>query len=275
MTNTPEVSKVSGIKIALAVIPALLIVSICVALYLGANADQEEGKPLEGDITVPEMSDYLLKLNNLIGKREIGSEAGQKSFRQLNAMTAGTLGSENLGYEIYRNQIDSANGLLWSTIWIKAGDRDSLEPVVLAIPQASLGSGPAFGFGFAEYLTSYQTEVGVRIVFYPPLLEGDLDDWIWERCGEEGESMKGFVMITGDVEPNRSPRFLVPISQKAKIEALSSSNIWNEDAQIEIGDHRVLEVRLGDDSLFSREEHSQRLIRMMPVIKELVELLDE
>ena len=62
----PEPSKISGIKIALAVIPALLIVSICVALYLGANADQEEAKPLEGDITVPEMSDYLLKLNNLI-----------------------------------------------------------------------------------------------------------------------------------------------------------------------------------------------------------------
>jgi hypothetical protein len=34
-------------------------------------------------------------------------------------------------------------------------------------------------------------------------------------------------------------------------------------------------VRLGDDSLFSREEHSQRLIRMMPVIKELVERLNE
>ena len=102
----PEPSKISGIKIALAVIPALLIVSICVALYLGANADQEEAKPLEGDITVPEMSDYLLKLNNLIGEREIGTEAGQKAFRRLNAMTAGTLGSENLGqtvndYHIY------------------------------------------------------------------------------------------------------------------------------------------------------------------------------
>jgi hypothetical protein len=144
----PEPSKISGIKITLAVIPALLIVSICVALYLGANADQEEAKPLEGDITVPEMSDYLLKLNNLIGEREIGTEAGQKAFRRLNAMTAGTLGSENLGYEIFRNQIDSVNGLLWSTIWIKAGDRESREPVVLAIPQASRGSGPAFRIWF-------------------------------------------------------------------------------------------------------------------------------
>ena len=271
----PEPSKISGIKITLAVIPALLIVSICVALYLGANADQEEAKPLEGDITVPEMSDYLLKLNNLIGEREIGTEAGQKAFRRLNAMTAGTLGSENLGYEIFRNQIDSVNGLLWSTIWIKAGDRESREPVVLAIPQASRGSGPAFGFGFAEYLTSHQTEVGVRVVFYPPLFEGDLDDWIWERCGEEGESMKGFLMVTGDEEPNRSSRFLVPASLKGKIDALSNSKIWDEEAKIEIGDHGVLEVRLGDDSLFSREEHSQRLIRMMPVIKELVERLNE
>ncbi len=78
-----EASKISGIKVTLAVIPALLIVSICVALYLGANADQEDGEPLEGDITVLEMSDYLLKLNNLIGEREIGTEAGQKSFSTL------------------------------------------------------------------------------------------------------------------------------------------------------------------------------------------------
>jgi hypothetical protein len=270
-----EASKISGIKVTLAVIPALLIVSVCVALYLGANADQEDGEPLEGDITVSEMSDYLLKLNNLIGEREIDTEAGQNAFRRLNAMTAGTLGFENLGYEIFRNQIDSVNGLLWSTIWIKAGDRESREPVVLAIPQASQGSGPAFGFGFAEYLTSHQTEVGVRIVFYPPLFEGDLDDWIWERCGEEGESMKGFVMVTGDAEPNRSPRFLVPASLEGKIDALSNSAIWNEEAKIEIGNHGVLEVRLGDDSLFSREEHSQRIIRMMPVIRELVERLNE
>jgi hypothetical protein len=275
MIDMPEASKISGIKITLAVIPALLIVSICVALYLGANADQEEGEPPKGDVTVPEMSDYLLKLNNLIGEREISTEAGRRAFRRLNAMTAGTLGFENLGYEIFRNQIDSVNGFLWSTIWIKAGDRESREPVVLAIPQASLGSGLAFGFGFAEYLTSHQTEVGVRIVYYPPLVEGDLDAWIWERCGEEGESMKGFVMVTGDPEPKRSPRFLVPASLEKKIEELSSSKIWNEEAKIETGDYGVLEVRMGDDSLFSREEHSQRLIRMMPVIKELVERLNE
>ena len=44
-----EASKISGIKVTLAVIPALLIVSVCVALYLGANADQEDGEPLEGE----------------------------------------------------------------------------------------------------------------------------------------------------------------------------------------------------------------------------------
>ncbi|MEN8774324.1 MAG: hypothetical protein ABF379_08695 [Akkermansiaceae bacterium] len=275
MTETPQASKISGIKITLAVVPALLIVSVCIALYLGATADQEESKPFEGEITVPEMSNYLLKLNSLIGEREIGTEIGQKAFRQLNAMTAGTLGSENLGYEVHRSQIDSANGLLWSTIWIKAGDRDSRKPVVVAIPQASRGSGPAFGFGFAEYLTSHQTEVGVRIVFYPPLVEGDLDDWIWERCGGEGESMKGFVMVTGDEDSHRSPRFLVPDSLEETIDELSRSEIWSDDSKVETGDHPVLEVRLGDDSLFSREEHSQRLIRMMPVIKELVESLNQ
>ena len=71
MTEIQEPSKTSAIKITLAVIPALLIVSVCIALYLGANADQEESEPIEGDITVPEMTDYLLKLNRLIGERSI------------------------------------------------------------------------------------------------------------------------------------------------------------------------------------------------------------
>ena len=42
MSETKEPSKVSGIKITLAVIPALLIVSIIIALYLGANEEQEK-----------------------------------------------------------------------------------------------------------------------------------------------------------------------------------------------------------------------------------------
>lgn len=275
MTEIEKPTKTSGIKITLAVIPALLIASVCIALYLGANADQEESEPAEGDITVPEMADYLLKLNNLIGERNIGTEPGQKAFRQYNAMTSGTLGPENLGYEIFRSQTDSANDLLWSTLWIKAGDRKSKTPIVLAVPQAESGTAAAFVFGLAEYLTSHETKAGVRIVFYPPLVEGDLNDWIWKRCGEDGETMKAFLKITTGLENDPETVFLVPNDRKQLFESLRSSKIWGSEMSINAGPSQFVEVRLVEGGRLSRPEHAQKLIRLMPVMKDLIDRLGE
>ena len=275
MTEIQEPSKTSAIKITLAVIPALLIASVCIALYLGANADQEESEPAEGDITVPEMADYLLKMNRLIGARSIDTESGQQAFRQYNAMTRGTLGPENLGYEIFRSQKNSANGLLWSTIWVKAGDRKSKELVVLAVPQVESGTAAAFAFGFAEYLTSHETMAGVRIVFYPPFVEGRLDDWIWELCGEEGKSMKAFLKITGGDDKEPETVFLIPDRRKSLFDVLKASKIWGSEMSIDGEPSPFLEVRLIERNRLSRPEHAQKLIRMMPVMKDLVDRLGE
>ena len=94
-------TRTSFIKIAIVVVPALLIVSIFVALYLGATEEQEKRGPLEGDITVSEMADYLNKYETFIGPREIGSEDGERAMRQALAITMGTLGQENLGCLLY------------------------------------------------------------------------------------------------------------------------------------------------------------------------------
>lgn len=275
MTQVTKPSKTSGIKIALAVIPALLIVSVCVALYLGAKADQEESEPVQGDVTVPEMADYLFKLNRLIGERTLDTEAGQLAFREYRAMALGTLGPENLGYEIFRTQKDSANGLLWPTIWVNAGDRDSEEPVVLAIPQAESGTAAAFAFGFAEYLTSHETSTGVRVVFYPPLVDGDLAAWVWQRCGQEGETMKGFIKVTGGFGQDRETRFCVPDRLRPLLQEVSSSKIWGDEMLLDGEPHPFFEVRLVEGDRLSRPDHAGKLIRVMPVVKDLLERLGE
>ena len=274
--NPPSApSRTSAIKVALAVIPALLIVSICIALYLGVNADQKESRPTEGDVTVPEMEGYLKKLNGMIGERSVETEDGQKALRQVAAMTMGNLGPENLGYQILKVQIDSAKGLLWPIIWINAGDRESKDPIVIAIPQAGSGTAAAFAYGFAEYLTSHETEKGVRLVFYPPLAGEDLRDWIWERCGGENEKMAGFLEITGNGPRAEVSSLSFPEDKREFAEKISQEKGWADNLSPGVSAYPELKIELAEQGRLSREGHAQNLIRLMPLVKDLIQGLAE
>lgn len=272
MNEQREPSKVSLIKVALAVVPALLVISICVALYLGAHADKEKSKPYEGEVTVAEMSGYLEKLNEVIGERRLDDEEGQTAFRQLRAMTLGALGPQNLGYQVSQTQSDNANGLLWPTIWVTAGLPEAREVVVVAIAQAGSGTPVAFGFGLAEYLAGLTTEAGVRVVFYPPLVEGEFDEWIWKRCGQDGETLKGVVRVLGG-DPKDRVTVLAGPEGAPLLTELKESKLWDDGLALAPEAVPVLEVRLVEQGRFSRGEHAARLIQLLPFMKNVVDRL--
>ncbi len=272
-------TRVSGIKIAIVVVPALLIASICIALYLGANAEQEKSSPIVGEITLPEMSDYLRKLQTMIAVREVESKSGQHALRQVAAMTQGTLGPENLAYEVFKSQRDSAAGLLWPTIWIKAGDEESERPVVLAVPQAGEGAGLAFAYGFAEYLSSHETPIGVRIVIYPPLHDANLPKWIWERCGAKGEEMAGFLKLSAGGSDLAASELRVMDGKQDLLRKLKEKRAWPDQVAVSGEPSSYFEFRLAGTGAGAqrggRDEQAQHLIRMMPVVKSLLEGLAE
>lgn len=272
MSESNQSSRVSGIKVALAVVPALLIVSICVALYLGANADKEESKPYEGEVTVEEMTGYLANLKEVIGERKIDTEEGQLAYRQLRAMILGALGPQNLGYETSLSQLDSANGLLWPTIRVEAGNRGADEVVVLAVPQAGNGTGVAFALGFAEYLASQTTLAEVRIVFYPPFVSGDFADWIWKRCGDESRELRGVVKVSGGDPGGRFTVFAGP-GEAMILRELKESKLWDERLSLATKPTEEFEVRLVEEGSFSKTEQARLLIRLFPVMKNFLDRL--
>ena len=157
MSETKEPSKVSGIKITLAVIPALLIVSIIIALYLGANEEQEKQKPREGDVTIPELADFLEKLNHRIVERSFGSDEGVRGLKQTWSMIQGTLEPPNLGYEVFKKVEDIAAGKLWPTLWVNVGAAEPKEINVIAVPYGVSGTPVAFSLGLAEYYTMHKS----------------------------------------------------------------------------------------------------------------------
>lgn len=270
-------TRTSFIKIAIVVVPALLIVSIFVALYLGATEEQEKSVPMEGDITVSEMADYLDKYQTFIGPREIGSEDGERAMRQSLAMTMGTLGSENLGYEIFSSQTDSSHGRLWRTIWINACEDESKEPVVLAFPLAGSGSELCFAYGLAEYLTSHPLKTGVRLVFYPPLAKGNLEEWIWERCGGEGETLGGFVHVRGHGPSVDTLEIFEGRNSAVVFKKLRDSRILQRIAVFsgQREEYEQLEVALSEDMTGRRLSYAKRLVEAMPAMKELIEIVAE
>ena len=262
-------SKNSAIKIGIAVIPAILILSICIALYLGANEDPEPNSPIEGEVTVSELADYLSKLNGGIEERGFFSEAGIKGLRQTVSMVKGSLGPENLGYRIYANQSDSEEGLLWETIWIDVGEVGEV-PILMAVPYGESGTPVAFVLGFAEYLTAHPLGAPLRIVFYPPLSsDNELREWV-EKRSSAGQSSRGFLIVRGNGPEDLWASVLSPSSEAAMISGLLGQKGWEGNVLLDEVPSPQITVQLGEGGAVSDEGHAQRLLRVMPLLRSLL-----
>lgn len=270
--ESSQPTKISGVKIAIAAVPALLIVSICVALYLGAQIEQEESRPIEGEVTVPEMVDFLNKLNQMIGERSFSSEEGIRALRQTSAMIQGTLGPENLGYRIFTSQADPAVGLLWETIWIEVGEVDEEDPLIVAIPYGEGGTEVAFGLGVAEYLTSHAPGNPMQLVFYPPLVEGDAAEWVRQRTRKE-EAVAGVLFVRSGENTGGWGTIEATGKSVSKVDDLIGRKGWNEQLVRDEELKPQTTILLGEGKGSNKEEHAGDLLRIMPFLKALVEEL--
>jgi|GEM_PF-533643 len=272
--ETIQPTKNSAIKIAIAVIPALLIVSICIALYLGANEEQEPSRPIEGEVTIPELADYLNKLNRGIVERGFFTEAGVQGLRGTAAMVKGNLGPENLGYRIHANQADSAQGLLWETIWIDVGgtgEAGEKAPLLMAVPYGENGTPVAFALGFAEYLTAHPLSAPLRVVFYPPIPDDEeLRDWVAQRSSA-GQSARRFLLVRGSGSENLWASMTSPQSDSAMLSSLLGKKGWEGNVLLDEDAASQVTLKLGERGAVSNEAHAQRLLRMMPLVKSLLD----
>ncbi len=240
----------------------LLIVSICVALYLGATEEREKSQPIEGQATVKEVADYLKKLNIDIGERDMTTVAGQRAMRQTASMIEGTLGSLNLGYDVFRKSDDVAEGLLWTTLWFDSGNKESNEVTVVAIPYGEGGTPVAFGLGFAEYLASASLRNRLRVVFYPPVaVEG-----IWDRVSGEGETLVKQIDILGGAGHSTWGNFYLAEEEVVRLK----NPAWLTNVNL-LPARVVPTIELTEKGPMKTQQQAERLLRVMPVVKALVE----
>jgi hypothetical protein len=240
----------------------LLIVSICIALYLGATEERQESKPIKGQATVQEVADYLKKLNGQIGNADLKTPGGQLALRQTAAMIEGTLGPLNLGYEVSRSSDERAEGLLWTTLWIDAGDVENREVTLLAIPYGEGGTPVAFGLGLAEYLVLAKPKQRVRIVFYPPVFQQSL----WERVEGDSEELVGQIDLLGGAGHNTWGNLYLPEAMRKVIQ----DPTWEKNLNVLDPKEGVL-VELSEKGPMKTQQQADRLLRMMPVVKALLD----
>ncbi|MEN8693936.1 MAG: hypothetical protein ACN4GG_02545 [Akkermansiaceae bacterium] len=233
----------------------LLIFSVIIALYLGATEEVQESAPIEGQVTVEEMQDYLAKMNRVIGVRDLTTKSGRLALKQTASMIDGTLGSMNLGYEVSRSANQRAEGLLWKTLWIDAGNSMSNEVVLLVIPYGESGTSLAFALGFAEYLVGMSFDKKVRLAFTPPVREIPLE----ERVMGEGETLLRKINLRGE---GGSP-FWAEISQGELADQLLRDP-WKE--RFKVNQEDEMTIRLGERHLLSSRGHAAQLLKMFPVV---------
>jgi len=231
-------SKKINVGAILSSMAGLLIVSICIALYLGANEEIEESIPAEGEVTIAEMEDYLHKLTYLVGPRNLKTEPGRKAIRSAAAMIDGTLGPSNTGYEITQ-KMDPAEGLLWRTLWVSAGNKESKEVVVIAIPYGNEGHEVAFALGLGEFLTKHRPNYHLKLAFYPPL-ENIGRAWLKERVISKEENLRGVI----------------------ELKAGGSDSTSSDSVQ-----ENEVSIQLHLDSQSPRDGTAARFLRMLPVTK--------
>ena len=142
---------------------------------------------------------------------------------------------------------------------------------VIAVPYGFSGTPVAFSLGLAEYYTIHKTKKGIRIVFYPPLLEGDPKSWIWERIGKEEESLESFLILEGGGSPLNWADIKTTEKSADVLDQLVSKKGWA--GNFELADERAgeIHVALGEQGESQIVNHAERLIRMMPVMKALLE----
>ncbi|MGC6427872.1 MAG: hypothetical protein ACON5H_12870 [Akkermansiaceae bacterium] len=226
------------------------------ALYFGATEDPQERTPIEGEVTLNEMRDYLSKMNRVIGPRNLSNLEGQTALKQTASMIEGTLGPMNLGYHVSKSSKQRAEGVLWKTLWVDAGNLESNEVIVVNVPYGESGTSVAFALGFAEYLVGLDFQKKVRLVFTPPVDTIPLS----ERILSKGESITETFLIRG----GGSPRHWAEVSQGKFAQVVGRTERWKE--HVLIGKEKGNLLRLRERGAMASREYAAQIIQAFPLL---------
>ncbi|MEM9079967.1 MAG: hypothetical protein AAGC74_04670 [Verrucomicrobiota bacterium] len=160
-------------KAVIVFLPAGLALSVGIALFLKVGKEEvNELTQLEyaaADYDSASLRDAVRKLEDLIGARDFDSEDGQFRMRGVAALIEGSLGPNNLGYEVRAENGYERGGRLWKSFWVDRETETGSGMVVLAVEYGEESDSGAVAalFSIAEWLRGRDLGARVRVAFLP------------------------------------------------------------------------------------------------------------
>lgn len=174
-------------KAAIVFLPAGLFISTVIALWLKVNKDDgSEMANLEylvADFDPKTLRDSAIKLEDYVGEPSFQGEAGQRALRQVGALVEGSLGPNNLGYNVESDEGLTREGRIWKSFWVDStkGGKEGAVLVSVNFATPSQAGSVAALLGVAEWMRGRSFGKKVRLAFLVddsvlPMVRADLKE---------------------------------------------------------------------------------------------------
>lgn len=173
MSQDPIPKRPSWIGIGLALLPLWLVGSAGIAIYFSltreSGEDTETQQRFMQEMSVERIRDDLGKLEQVIGERNLASEAGRRNLSRTASMIEGILGPQNTGYRIDR----TAGPDQWPILRAKLPAKSAKAPTLWVLtaydtPQGSVdSSGVAAVIAIAQAMARDELRSNLHFIFLP------------------------------------------------------------------------------------------------------------
>lgn len=158
-------------KAAIVALPAGLIISIVIAVALRISRGPDNGmlnlNYIAADLNVANLRDAAGKAEDFIGARDFETPEGQKAMLMMTSFIEGSLGPNNLGYEVFTGEGEVIGGRIWKNYWIDSS-KDEGKGTVLVFclyGEEKDSATVAALISLAEWLRGRTFEHKVRVAF--------------------------------------------------------------------------------------------------------------
>ncbi|MDQ8191005.1 hypothetical protein [Roseibacillus persicicus] len=207
-------------KAAVVALPTGLLLSIVIAVALRINRGPDNGmlnlSYTAAELNVANLRDAVGKAEDLIGVRDFDTPAGQKAMQMMTAFIEGSIGPNNMGYQVYTDEGEVSGGRIWKNYWIDSSKERGDGTVLVACEYGAEDSSATVAalISLAEWLRGRTFERRVRVAFCRDLeltdLQADFSDKGRNtviRVGPLGQGTEGLLKTGGATKDASVPAY--------------------------------------------------------------------
>ncbi len=188
------------------ILPVGVVIGTIIFMYMyfynERRDEQEHAVIASHGLRVNDLDDMVMKFTDRIGVRDIEIEQGRTGLKSAASMIEGSLGPQNVGFPVKKDDGEARHGLLWKSLWVDIRGKKMPERVVIAAVSFA-GAGETADANTASTLMMLASSMArdepartIRFVFLPiDQSPAQQNAWLIQRCLQENEICDGIIGI--------------------------------------------------------------------------------